>query len=59
MSSDSTNENYPVVQICDECYEKDMLQGEDSHIVNSGEFDPSFGTECSVCGKTLDEERAL
>ena len=56
LSSDSAAENYPTVQICDECHEADKKLKGDTKIVSSGEFDASFGESCEFCDKTYEEE---
>jgi hypothetical protein len=57
LSSDSAADNYPTVQICDECVEADDKRQEDAQIVSSGEYDPSFGESCEFCDKMYEEER--
>jgi hypothetical protein len=57
LSSDRTSDNYPTVQVCDECCEADEKQREDKQIVTEGPYDPSFGDTCEFCEKTFDEEQ--
>jgi hypothetical protein len=56
MSSDRSSENYPTVQICDQCVEADEKQRENAQIVNVEEYDPSYGDTCEFCDKTYEEE---
>lgn len=56
LSSDRAGENYPTVQICDECFEADEKRQEDQQIVTADKYDPSFGDTCEFCGKTHEEE---
>lgn len=56
MSSDRTNENYPIVQVCDECCKTDEKLKEDQKIISIGKYDPSFGDSCELCDKTYEEE---
>ncbi|WP_069383946.1 hypothetical protein [Halomonas caseinilytica] len=56
LMSDKASENYPTDNFCDECYETMMADGEDSGIVTSQDYDPSFGKVCASCGKTAREE---
>lgn len=56
MNSDRTSENYPTAPVCDECVAKSEAQTDESAIVLVGAFDPTFGTVCAFCEKTLEEE---
>lgn len=56
LASDSTAENYPTVQICDECALADEKREENAQIVSTGKYDPSFGDICEFCDKTYEEE---
>ena len=56
LSSDSAVENYPTVQICDECADLDAKLREDAQIVTSGTYDSSYGESCEYCEKTYQEE---
>lgn len=56
LSSDSAADNYPTVQICDECVEADAKKQEDAQIVSAGKYDASFGDSCEFCDKTNEEE---
>ena len=56
MGADRTSDQYPTVNICDDCYsaEKNL---EESRIVNLvGEYDPDNGDECHFCGASLNED---
>ncbi|WP_031485822.1 hypothetical protein [Maridesulfovibrio frigidus] len=57
LASDDTDEQYPVVAYCDECFERLMLAGEDSVIVNEVSYEASHGDECHSCEKTVEDER--
>ncbi len=46
LTSDLAGENYPTVQVCDECLEAEIKQQAKSKIVSTGEYDPSFGDTC-------------
>ncbi|MBM2884892.1 hypothetical protein JFK97_10885 [Chromobacterium phragmitis] len=57
MSSDSAADQYPTVNVCDDCFKADDGD-EDSQIVShEGKYDPAYGEECHFCGKTEEEER--
>jgi hypothetical protein len=56
QSSDRASENYPTVQICDDCAEADEILREDAKIVSEGKYDPYFGDTCEFCGKAHEEE---
>lgn len=49
MGSDRADEQYPTVQICDECIEQDRQSGDESVIIQILNFDPSNGTTCYFC----------
>jgi hypothetical protein len=57
QSSDHASENYPRVQICDDCVEEDKKLQESAKIVSIGKYDPYFGDTCMFCGNTYEEER--
>ncbi|WP_080965548.1 hypothetical protein [Chromobacterium subtsugae] len=58
MSADSTADQYPTVNVCDDCFEADDGRGENSQILtNEGSYNFAFGEECHFCGKTEKEER--
>ncbi|WP_211252468.1 hypothetical protein [Maridesulfovibrio frigidus] len=56
--SDSTDEQYPEVAYCDDCFELMMKNEEDSGIVGEVNYEDHHGDECQRCGKTVEEERA-
>jgi hypothetical protein len=49
MESDRADEQYPTVQICDECIEQDRQSGDESVIIQILNFNPSYGTTCYFC----------
>ncbi|MFN6561583.1 MAG: hypothetical protein RMY28_017545 [Nostoc sp. ChiSLP01] len=53
MSSDSASEQYPTIQICNDC----MADYDSEDILNSVDFDPMYGNSCTVCHKTIEEEQ--
>ena len=55
LSSDKTSENYPQVQICDDCVAK-YEDEEDSPIVQVGGPNDDKDTICEICEKTREEE---
>lgn len=57
LTSEKSSDNYPTVQICDECVKEQQIRKKNSQIVFVGEFDCAFGDECEMCGKTLKDEQ--
>jgi hypothetical protein len=57
MTSDRASENYPTVQVCDECIEYDKSLQEDHQIRAVQEYDPSYGDVCFFCKKTYDQKQ--
>lgn len=52
LSSDSATDQYPTIQICDDC-----LENYDSeYIQNTVDFNPMYGDSCEFCPKTKKEE---
>jgi hypothetical protein len=50
LASDKTDEQYPQVAFCDECYAELMKDEENSGIVNEVSYDPDLhGDCCSRC----------
>lgn len=50
LASDKTDEQYPEVAICDDCFNAQMENQEDSGIVHEVDYDPDLhGTECHYC----------
>ncbi|MCD5977039.1 hypothetical protein [Pseudomonas quasicaspiana] len=58
LFSDSAAEQYPTVNLCDECVADDAKREGEQHIFEQGEYQPDYGETCEWCGKT-DEEEAL
>lgn len=56
MTSDKSSEAYPMMQLCDECYESMDPEGEDSRIVSTERYNSSLGDTCENCGKTAKQE---
>lgn len=56
LTSDRAGDNYPTVQVCDDCVEDDEKLQEDSQIVIADEYDPNLGDTCAFCEKTYKEE---
>lgn len=57
MNSDRTDEQYPNVNICDECISLYSV-GEDHKIISILEdYNSDYGNECYFCEKTYDEEK--
>jgi hypothetical protein len=66
MLSNLSSENYLTVTICDQCIkdEEESIQnavknGEEdmnTSIINESDYDPIYGDECYLCGKSKDEE---
>ena len=54
LTSDRVDEQYPVVNLCDECYEK--LKDVEECILCEEEFNPDYGS-CYKCGKSYEEEQ--
>jgi hypothetical protein len=54
LDSDRVDEQYPVVNYCDECYEE--LKDVEDCILQEIEFDPDYGP-CHKCGKSYEEEQ--
>ena len=56
MSADSTDDQYPQANVCDDCVEK-YSNIEDSPIVHvSGGYDSAYGQECALCELHISEE---
>lgn len=50
LSSDKTDEQYPEVAFCEECFDKAMEDQENSGIVHEVPYDPELhGDCCSRC----------
>ena len=56
MSSERTSDNYPLVQVCNECIKLNDARKENSKIVSENGYDSGFGDTCEFCGKTLEQE---
>lgn len=56
MQSDSTSEQYPTVNLCNDCIEQDTQADEDHQIVCQGAYDEYFGDRCEWCGASIEEE---
>ncbi|MDZ3993860.1 hypothetical protein PspTeo4_29136 [Pseudomonas sp. Teo4] len=56
MQSDSTSEQYPTINLCNDCIERDAQAGEEHQIVCQGAYDVYFGCRCEWCGVSLEEE---
>lgn len=56
MRSDSTSEQYPTVNLCNDCIGQDAQAGEDHQIVCQGAYDAYFGENCEWCGISIEEE---
>ncbi|ULP74176.1 hypothetical protein BDGGKGIB_03839 [Nodularia sphaerocarpa UHCC 0038] len=54
MSSDSVSDQYPTIQICDDCLE----ECEQEYIMEIRNFDPMYGDSCDSCSKTKAQEEA-
>lgn len=57
MSADRASDQYPTVNVCDECIAADA-ESEDPQIVSiDGNFDEAYGEECHFCDKSIDDEK--
>lgn len=60
MQADRASEQYPVVNLCDECHAQELAaekaNGESNLVSTDSTYDPDLG-ECSSCGKTEEEEK--
>jgi hypothetical protein len=56
MSSDRAGDNYPTVNLCDDCVKEDERKGENHQIVSQQGYDVSLGDACEWCGTTAEEE---
>jgi len=58
MQSDRASEQYPTVNLCDDCVRREDAKGPDSAIVTKGGgYDPDLGDSCELCGVTVEEEK--
>lgn len=56
MGAERTSDQYPTVNLCDDCYSDRRSKGADSEIVvKEATFDPDFG-DCDDCGKSATDE---
>ena len=55
MQADRAGEQYPTVNLCDDCVAEDAAQGENHQIVSQAGYDPDLGA-CHGCGTTAEEE---
>lgn len=56
LGSDRTDEQYPTVNLCDECVSGEQSLGENSKIINIDEYDSAYGETCEFCQITVEEE---
>lgn len=57
LLSDSTDEQYPTVNICESCISEDAKLKEHSRIVNPvGDYNQDLGTSCEFCGIEAEDE---
>jgi hypothetical protein len=54
MESDSADEQYPTVSVCDECIEQDKQSGDESVIIQILNSDLPYETSCYFCGNDSD-----
>jgi hypothetical protein len=57
VKSEDIAENYPVILLCNYCYQADAKRGENAQIVSYNEYSSDYDVSCEVCYKTLKEER--
>lgn len=56
MSSDSSADQYPQVNVCPSCIKENRGSEESDHIVSiEGPYDPNYGPECGLCGTSPEE----
>lgn len=48
LSSEKASEQYPMVQVCDQCFKKHSNK-EDAQIVHENPYDSSLGDTCHFC----------
>ena len=58
MSADSAADQYPTVNLCDDCVTADASQGENHQIVSKEGYDPDLG-DCEWCGTTAEDEAGV
>lgn len=59
MQADSAADQYPTVNLCDDCVEEDQKAGENARIVTvEGAGDPDLGDSCEWCGAEASEEHS-
>jgi hypothetical protein len=56
MSADSAADQYPTVNVCDECVEADAQSEEPQIVTVEGGFDSAYGDEGHFCDKSIEEE---
>ena len=58
LCADKTDDQYPTVNYCDECFEVLSKANDDgkSQIVNETAFDICHGEKCEKCGISYEEE---
>lgn len=54
MSSDRASEQYPTVNVCEDCYKVHSGE-EDSPIISLDSTDLCHGDECHFCGEELED----
>ena len=58
MSADSAADQYPTVNLCNECVDADASAKEDAQIVSiEGDYDPGLGDSCEWCGVEVSDEQ--
>jgi hypothetical protein len=57
LASEHTTDNYPLVQLCDECFGADAEQVEGALVISSSKYNPDYGDSCEFCDKTYEDER--
>jgi hypothetical protein len=56
LSSDSAAEQYPTINLCDDCVAEDAKREDNQHIFQEERYDPDYGDTCDWCGRTTEEE---
>lgn len=56
MSADSAADQYPTVNLCNDCVATDDAQGENHQIVIKQAYDHNIGDTCEWCSTSAEEE---
>lgn len=57
MGSESGADNYPVILLCEDCFEADSKRGVNARVLSFDDYDSGYGIQCEECESTVKDEQ--